>query len=143
MISIGYCITRLLLLVVLLVCLWLVVSKVLATVSVGLTLVVMTSVSGMLVDKAGRRSLMLIGTSIMAASLLSLSVALFAMNGTPTVQGFLVSCEIQGRGGSGKTNRLVFGTYDLKARVEVLLQQYSRPCRAKTGMSTVVFVPIF
>lgn len=73
----------------------------LATVSVGLTLVVMTSVSGVLVDKAGRRSLMLIGTAIMAASLFSLSVALFVMNDSPKVQGYLVSCEIQGRGSSG------------------------------------------
>lgn len=63
----------------------------LATVSVGLTLAVMTSVSGGLVDRAGRRSLMLLGTLVMAAALATLSGALFWLNGTPRAQGWLVS----------------------------------------------------
>eukprot|EP00752_Nemacystus_decipiens_P016243 g14523.t1 len=64
-------------------------NTVLATVSVGLTLVVMTSVSGGLVDKAGRRSLMLLGTLVMALALATLSGALFWLNGTPRAQGRL------------------------------------------------------
>eukprot|EP00903_Cladosiphon_okamuranus_P010828 g10229.t1 len=64
-------------------------NTVLATVSVGLTLVVMTSVSGGLVDKAGRRNLMLLGTSIMAIALATLSGALLWLNGTPRAQGRL------------------------------------------------------
>lgn len=59
--------------------------------SVGLTLVVMTSISGGLVDKAGRRSLMLFGTLVMALALATLSGALFWLNGTPRAQGRLVS----------------------------------------------------
>lgn len=58
--------------------------------SVGVTLVVMTSVSGVLVDKAGRRSLMIIGTVVMAVALGTLSGSLFLLNGTPRLQGYLV-----------------------------------------------------
>lgn len=65
--------------------------QVLATVSVGLTLVVMTSVSGSLVDKVGRRSLMLIGTLVMALALAILSGSLLWLNATPRAQGCLVS----------------------------------------------------
>ncbi|CAN0326115.1 unnamed protein product, partial [Hapterophycus canaliculatus] len=64
-------------------------GAVLATVSVGLTLVVMTSVSGSLVDKAGRRSLMLIGTMIMTVALAALSGTLFWLNESPQAQGYL------------------------------------------------------
>ncbi|CAN0286427.1 unnamed protein product [Ectocarpus fasciculatus] len=64
-------------------------NTVLATVSVGLTLVVMTSVSGSLVDKAGRRSLMLIGTLVMALALAILSGSLLWLNATPRAQGCL------------------------------------------------------
>ncbi|CAM9978002.1 unnamed protein product [Laminaria digitata] len=64
-------------------------NTVLATVSVGVTLVVMTSVSGVLVDKAGRRSLMIIGTVVMAVALGTLSGSLFLLNGTPRLQGYL------------------------------------------------------
>lgn len=63
----------------------------LATVAVGLSLVTMTSVSGLLVDKAGRRSLMVIGTVIMGVALGFLSLTLFTLNSTPHVQGWLVS----------------------------------------------------
>lgn len=59
--------------------------------SVGLTLVVMTGLSGMLVDKSGRRTLMLGGTTIMAVALGILSVSLFTLDATPRAQGYLVS----------------------------------------------------
>lgn len=75
------------------------VFQVLATVSVGLTLVVMTSVSGGLVDQAGRRSLMLIGTMVMAVALAALSGTLFWLNDSPRAQGYLV------RGGEGQSSR--------------------------------------
>lgn len=58
--------------------------------SVGLTLVVMTLVSGVLVDKAGRRSLMIIGTVIMFVALGVLSGSLFMLNAAPRAQGCLV-----------------------------------------------------
>lgn len=58
--------------------------------AVGLSLVVMTSVSGILVDKAGRRGLLLTGTAIMAVALGSLSIALFRLNASPRFQGWLV-----------------------------------------------------
>ncbi|CAM9919323.1 unnamed protein product [Pylaiella littoralis] len=64
-------------------------KTVLATVAVGLTLVVMTSVSGGLVDKAGRRSLMIIGTVVMALALAILSGSLFRLNEYPKAQGYL------------------------------------------------------
>lgn len=77
--------------------------QVLATVAVGLTLVVMTSVSGGLVDKAGRRSLMIIGTVVMALALAILSGSLFSLNEYPKAQGYLVSVH------SGSSAR-AFGT---------------------------------
>lgn len=84
--------------------------QVLATVSVGLTLVVMTSVSGGLVDKAGRRSLMLIGTLVMALALAILSGSLLWLNATPRAQGCLVSgCCCRGRFSRSK-NVLCKGT---------------------------------
>lgn len=68
-------------------------NQVLATVAVGLSLVIMTSVSGLLVDKAGRRSLMVIGTVTMGLALGFLSLTLFTLNSTPYVQGWLVSIK--------------------------------------------------
>lgn len=65
--------------------------KVLATVSVGVTLVVMTFVTGMILDKAGRRSLMIIGTFVMGLALATLSVSLFTLDAIPRLQGCLVS----------------------------------------------------
>lgn len=65
-------------------------SQVLATVAVGLSLAIMTSVSGVLIDKAGRRNLLLVGTTIMAVALGSLSISLFMLNASPRLQGYLV-----------------------------------------------------
>lgn len=62
----------------------------LATVAVGMTLMVFTSASGVLIDKAGRRTLLLGGTILMAAALGTLSLSLFKLNNTPRVQGYVV-----------------------------------------------------
>jgi len=64
-------------------------QAILATVSVGCVNVIMTIVCVYLVDRAGRRSLLIYGTSVMIGALLLLGIVLLAMNDYATPQGIL------------------------------------------------------
>ncbi|CAM9746985.1 unnamed protein product, partial [Discosporangium mesarthrocarpum] len=61
--------------------------ELLATLAVGACLTLSTLASGALVDRAGRRPLLLGGTGVMAASLFLLSGVLFGMDAMPRSQG--------------------------------------------------------
>jgi sugar porter (SP) family MFS transporter len=64
-------------------------EAILATVSVGCVNVLMTIVCVYLVDRAGRRSLLIGGTSAMVGALLLLGIVLLSMNDYPDAQGIL------------------------------------------------------
>jgi len=64
-------------------------QSILATVSVGVVNVCMTLVSVILVDRLGRRSLLLIGTGVMVFALTLNGIVLLTLNGSETVQGYL------------------------------------------------------
>ncbi|CAM9194217.1 unnamed protein product [Phaeothamnion confervicola] len=64
-------------------------NGILGTVVVGVVNVLVTVVAVALVDRVGRRVLLLGGTALMAASLAALSVSLLTLNAAPRVQGVL------------------------------------------------------
>jgi len=64
-------------------------QAILATVSVGCVNVLMTIVCVYLVDRAGRRSLLLWGTSVMVGALIILGIVLLAMDNYETAQGII------------------------------------------------------
>jgi len=64
-------------------------EAILATVSVGCVNVLMTIVCVYLVDRAGRRSLLIVGTCVMVGALLLLGIVLLAMNDSPDAQGII------------------------------------------------------
>lgn len=64
-------------------------EAILATVSVGCVNVLMTIVCVYLVDKSGRRTLLLWGTTVMVAALLVLGIVLLTLNDSPDAQGII------------------------------------------------------
>ena len=69
-------------------------DPVLAAAFVGIVNVLSTLVSVQLMDKHGRRTLLLWGTSIMCGSLIVLASVLLLANGNETIQGMISVCAI-------------------------------------------------